>query len=282
MKRYVKFEPSKVPIYEDHKNNKLYLFKKDKLMVKKEDVAYNLPTKRDLKGKNIELKYFQCLGALNEINCYCAEVDEILDDDIYEFIGLREYFKRVDYNNFLVSGKALLLLDFVRNNKRCGLCGSPMEIRPGGGDDRAIVCTACSNIIWPKIAPAIIVAVTKEDKLLLAHNSMFPDGVYSVVAGFVEMGETFEQAVKREVYEETSIKVKNIEYFGSQPWPFPNSMMIGFTAEYLEGEIEVDNYEILDAKWFSKKEIPGIYNKSISISSQLIEWFLNKEIKSHK
>ncbi len=276
MENYIKFEPSKVPMYEDHKNNKLYLFKGNKLMVKKEDVAFNLPTKRDIKGKKLGLKHFQCMGALNEINCYCGEVDTIIDDEIYEFIGLREYFKRIDYDNFLVSGKALLLLDFLRNNKKCGLCGSPMKMREGSGDDRAINCTKCSNMVWPKIAPAIIVAVTKGDKLLLAHNSMFPEGMYSVVAGFVEMGETFEQTVKREVYEETGIKVKNIEYFGSQPWPFPNSMMIGFTAEYLEGDIEVDNYEILDAKWFSKEEIPNVYNKSISISSELIEWFLEK------
>lgn len=276
MKNYIKFEPSKVPMYEEHKNNKLYLFKGNKLMVKKADVPYDLPTKRDIRKTDIELRHFQCLGALNKVNCYCAEVDKIIDEDIYEFMGLREYFKRVDYDNFLVSSKALLLLDFVRNNQKCGHCGSSMKIREGSGDDRAISCTNCNNMIWPKIAPAIIVSVTKEDKLLLAHNSMFPEGMYSVIAGFVEMGETFEQAVKREVYEETKIKVKNIEYFGSQPWPFPHSMMIAFTAEYLEGEIEVDNYEILDAKWFSKEEIPGIYRESISISSQLIEWFLNK------
>ena len=101
--------------------------------------------------------------------------------------------------------------------------------------------------------------------------------MYSLIAGFVEMGETFEDCVKREVYEETGIKVHNIKYFGSQPWPFPNSMMIGFTADYLEGEIIVDNEEILDAKWFSKDEIPGVYRKSISISSKLIEWFLNRD-----
>jgi NAD+ diphosphatase len=274
MERYIKFEPSKEPIY-DEENDHIYLFNNDKLMVKVEDDRFSIPLKKDIEEFNLALNHLQCLGAYEGNNCYCAETKELLDEGLYDFIDLRTYSKGINEDDFLVSAKALLLLDFVRANQRCGVCGSPMVMKDGG-NDRAIFCTVCDHMVWPKVAPAIIVAVTKGDKLLLAHNRMFPDGMYSVLAGFVEMGETFEDCVRREVFEETGIKVQNIKYFGSQPWPFPNSMMIGFTAEYLDGAIEVDNDEIVDAKWFKKDEIEGLYRKSISISSDLIGWFMNR------
>lgn len=274
MERYIKFEPSKEPIY-DEVNDYMYLFNNDKLMVKIEDDRFSIPLKKDIEEFKLELNHLQCLGAYEGNNCYCAETKELLNEESYDFIDLRTYSKGINEDHFLVSAKALLLLDFVRANQMCGVCGSPM-IMKDGGNDRAIFCTVCDHMVWPKVAPAIIVAVTKGDKLLLAHNRMFPDGMYSVLAGFVEMGETFEDCVRREVFEETGIKVQNIKYFGSQPWPFPNSMMIGFTAEYLDGDIEVDNDEIVDAKWFEKDEIEGLYRKSISISSDLIGWFMNR------
>lgn len=275
MEKYIKFVPSKTPIFDGEHNDYLYLFNKDKLMVVVEDGKYVIPNRESLEKFNFDIKYLQCLGAYNEKNCYSGEIEKALEVEDFSFIDIRTYSTQTDHDGFLVAAKALLLLDFVRANQRCGVCGSPMELKIGG-NDRAILCTNCDHMVWPKTAPAIIVAITKGDKLLLAHNRMFPEGMYSVLAGFVEMGETFEQCVKREVFEETGIKVHNIKYFGSQPWPFPNSMMIGFTAEYLDGEIKVDDDEIVDAKWFSKEEIPGKYRKSISISTELIEWFLNK------
>lgn len=274
MERYIKFEPSKESLYDEYSKDYIYLFNEDKLMVEVKDKKYIIPSREDLEIFKPQIKYLQCLGAYNKTNCYCGEIEELVEEN-YEFIDLRTYSRNISHDDFLVSAKALLLLDYVRSNQKCGICGSQMIMKVSG-NDRAMLCTKCDHMVWPKTAPAIIVAITKEDKLLLAHNRMFPEGMYSVLAGFVEMGETFEQCVKREVFEETGIKVHNIKYFGSQPWPFPNSMMIGFTAEYLEGEIKVDNDEIVDAKWFSKEEIPGKYRKSISISTELIEWFLNK------
>lgn len=275
MKEYIKFEPSKKPLYENCNNDYHYLFYKDKLLVKKDEKGYSIPTRKDVEELNLEIKHCQCLGAYKGVNCYCGE---ILGDEKsnYSFVDLKTYSKDICEDDFLVSAKALLLLDFVRNNQRCGICGSPMKMK-SEDNDRAMVCINCGNTVWPKTSPAIIVAVTKGDKLLLAHNKMFPKGMYSLIAGFVEMGETLEDCVKREVFEETGIMVHNIKYFGSQPWPFPNSLMIGFTAEYLDGEIKVDNYEIEDARWFSKEEIPKVFRRSISISTKLIEWFLNRD-----
>lgn len=277
MEGYIKFQPSKEAIYSNYDNDKIFLFNDDKLMVKIENDQISIPNKNTLEKMGLKIKHLQCLGALDGINCYSGEIDKLWDENTYKFIDLREYSRNADYDWFMASGKALLLLNFIRDNQRCGVCGSPMYMKKEG-EDRVIMCTKCYHMVWPKTAPAIIVAVTRGDKLLLAHNSNFPEGMYSVLAGFVEMGESFEQCVKREVLEETGIKIQNIKYFGSQPWPFPNSYMIGFTAEYLDGEIEVDNHEILDAKWFKKEEIPGLYRESVSISSELIGWFINREI----
>jgi NAD+ diphosphatase len=259
---------------EGYNRDNFYLFNKDRLLVEVKDEKYIIPNREGLEDLNIQINHIQCLGSYDGVNCYCGEIEEIKDNS-YEFIDLRTYSKQVNHDDFLLSAKAILLLNHVRENQKCGKCGTQM-IMKSSGNDRAMICMNCDNMVWPKTAPAIIVAVTKGEKLLLAHNKMFPEGMYSVVAGFVELGETFEQCVKREVYEEIGIKIHNIKYFGSQPWPFPNSMMIGFTAEHLEGEIKVDNDEIVDAKWFSKEEIPGKYRKSISISSELIGWFLNR------
>jgi NAD+ diphosphatase len=125
------------------------------------------------------------------------------------------------------------------------------------------------------MSPAIIVAVVKDKKILLARASRFPYEMYSVLAGFVEPGESLEACVKREVREEVGIEVKNIRYFGNQPWPFPNSLMVAFTADYAAGEIRIDETEIVDAGWFSANNFPLIPSK-ISIARHLIDWFAEK------
>jgi NAD+ diphosphatase len=123
------------------------------------------------------------------------------------------------------------------------------------------------------MSPAIIVAVVRGRTILLGHAARFPGAMYSVLAGFVEPGESLEDCVRREVKEETGVKVKDIRYFGSQPWPFPNSLMVGFTAEYAGGEITMDEKEIVDARWFTADSLPTIPDK-ISIARKLIDWFV--------
>ena len=130
-------------------------------------------------------------------------------------------------------------------------------------------------VSFPRISPAIIVLVERDGKALLARSPRFKEGLFSTLAGFVEPGETLEDAVRREVKEEAGIDVKNIRYFGSQPWPFPDSLMVGFTAEYAGGEIKIDDNEILDARWFSAEDMPEIPGK-ISIARALIDYFLEK------
>lgn len=273
MDDYLLFEPSVKPLFERNSKDYWFLFKDNKLMVCKERDNLTLPKWEDIYNLSVNLYNIQCMGAYCGHNCHCGEVIEEIHEDNIDFVDLRTLSKSVEENTYILATKAILLLNWFKLNQYCGICGSKMY-KKDSESERAMVCSNCGNITWPRTSPAIIVAVTKGDKLLLAHNKQFTNGIYSIIAGFVEYGETFEECVKREVYEEVGIRVKNIKYFGSQPWPYPNSMMIGYTAEYAGGDIKVDGEEIIHADWYSKEEIPGKYRKSIGISSKLIGWFL--------
>jgi NAD+ diphosphatase len=139
----------------------------------------------------------------------------------------------------------------------------------------AMECTACGQLSYPRISPAVIVAILRDEKILLARANRFPSGFYSVLAGFVEPGETLEQCAKREVREETGIEVKNLRYFSSQPWPFPHSLMVAFTAEYAAGEIRIDPSEIADAGWYSADALPLIPDP-ITVARKLIDWYVGR------
>ncbi|CCQ92816.1 NAD(+) diphosphatase [[Clostridium] ultunense Esp] len=275
MEDYILFQPSVKPIHKEDEEDFWFLFKDNQLMVYEGKGNITIPRQKDVLDLNISIYNIQCMGAYSGYNCQCGEFVDHIEEENISFMDLRTLSEFVDENIYLMASKANLLLNWLKLNQHCGICGSKMYIKDSKYE-RAMVCSNCGNTTWPRTSPAIIVAITKEDKLLLARNRQFPNRRYSVIAGFVEYGETFEECVKREVYEEVGIKVKNIKYFGSQPWPYPNSMMIGFTAEYLDGEIKVDGEEIVDADWFTKEEVQGMYKKSISIGSQLIEWFLEK------
>lgn len=186
--------------------------------------------------------------------------------------GLWQVFNEAE---FFRIGKAFHICEWQRTNKFCGSCGSPAYL-----DERewGMRCSVCNEIVFPVIAPAVIVAVEKDGKLLMGHGVNFPPGRFSVLAGFVEPGESLEETVAREVYEESRIRVKNVRYFGSQPWPFPRSLMIGFNAEWESGEIEVDNTEVLEAGWFNPEELPEV-PVGVSISRRLIDDFVRRRSK---
>ena len=161
-------------------------------------------------------------------------------------------------------------LTWDRTHQYCGQCGSHTEAMPG---ERARHCPTCGLHYYPRISPAVIVLVTKGDAMLLTRGLHFPPGFYGVLAGFVEAGESLEEAVVREIHEEAGIEVANIRYFGSQPWPFPHQMMVGFTATWASGEIRVDPTELADAAWFTRETLPTI-PPSFSIARRLIDAFL--------
>jgi NAD+ diphosphatase len=165
-------------------------------------------------------------------------------------------------------------MEWDRTHQFCGRCGAPMERVP---NERAKKCTVCGLTNYPRLSPAIIIAVTRmiegEKRILLARNHRFPAGRYSVLAGFVEPGESLEECAAREVMEEVGIEIGNIRYFGSQPWPFPNSLMLGFTADYQVGDFHLEDAEIAEAGWFSANNLPNLPQKP-SIARQLIDAFV--------
>lgn len=217
----------------------------------------------------------QYVGSLGERLYYAIGLESHREvPDEMQLVFLRDLMGQIDDRMLALAGRAVQLIDFELTSKFCGRCGIPTETL----EDRGKKCPKCDHLIYPRLSPAIIVLVMKEDKALLARSSHFMSNIYSVIAGFVEPGETLEHAVEREVMEEVGLKIKNIRYFASQPWPFPNSLMIGFIADYAEGEICVDGKEIIDAAWFSRDELPNFPGKA-SISGHLIDWFVKKAEK---
>jgi NAD+ diphosphatase len=179
---------------------------------------------------------------------------------------------------FWIAGRAFQIMDWDRNHQFCGFCGSPTRDKV---EERVRICPRCGQLHYPRISPAVIVAVTRDEEILLARAHRFPQAMYSVIAGFVEPGESLEHCVHREIKEEAGITVKNLRYFGSQSWPFPNSLMVAFTAEYDEGQLTIDSSEISDAGWYSVDRLPRIPDK-VSIARKLIDWFIDQQRRAEQ
>jgi NAD+ diphosphatase len=187
-------------------------------------------------------------------------------------IALRQLFGALPDDDFAVAGRALGLTAWDRDHRYCGRCGSPTE---RSKTERVRTCSRCGHTAYPRLSPAIIALIERDGRALLARNARFPRPFYSTLAGFVEVGETLEAAVAREIHEEAGIAVTDVRYFGSQPWPFTNSLMIGFTARWAGGEIVPDPTEIADADWFLPDELPPIPPR-LSIARDLIDDFVRR------
>ena len=187
-----------------------------------------------------------------------------------KFVPGRALYSRVDEEVFSVVGRSLAIAEWDTLHRFCGRCAQPTLLVPG---ERARRCSVCRTPFYPRISPAIIVLITRGEEMLLARNASFPDAFFSTLAGFVDVGESLEQTVAREVREEVGLEIQNLRYFGSQPWPFGRSLMVGFTAEHASGEIRVDGQEIAEAAWFTRDRLPRI-PPPLSIARRLIDAFL--------
>ena len=214
----------------------------------------------------------QYLGHRGDIPCYAAGITEpARAPEGMEYTGVRELFGKIPDEELAIASFAVRMILFDRNTRFCSRCGAPTrQLRT----ERAKSCSTCNLVIYPRISPAIIVLVRNGDRILLARSPRFPPGQYSIIAGFVESGENIEHAVRREVREETGIEITNIRYYGSEPWPFPDSLMIGFTADYCSGEIRIDNNEIVAADWFDRDHLPRRLPSNLSISRALIDQWI--------
>jgi NAD+ diphosphatase len=253
-----------------------FVFMSDKMMVAEADEKISVPCFISPAELGLEPIREWYLGTLAGHRCYCADISETASvPDKMAFRGLRYLYGRLEESLHRIAMKAVHMIDWDRTTRYCGYCG--MEtIRARGMIAKE--CPCCELLIFPRISPAVIVLVERENRVLLARVKRFTSELYSVLAGFVEPGETLEEAVQREIEEEVGVRVKNIRYFGSQPWPFPDSLMIGFTAEYESGEIKIYDAEIVDAGWFDPERLPTIPGK-ISIARKLIDWFVETRSK---
>ncbi|MCB8816934.1 NAD(+) diphosphatase [Desulfosporosinus shakirovi] len=257
--------------WQEEGNETVYwlLFKGNKFLVIENNGQFALPD-INLDKLNIRPIRRQYVGQLDGRPCYVAELSPItVAPEGTSFCNLRRLLDHMPEDLFVLAGKAYQIMHWDRSHQYCSQCGEQTENKI---DERAKRCPSCGFVNYPRISPAIIVAITRRNEILLAKGSRFQAGFYSVLAGFVEPGETFEECVQREVAEEVGIKVKNIKYFGSQPWPFPDSLMVGFIADYDSGDINIDKKEILDARWFTADQLPLIPSSG-SIARQLIDWF---------
>lgn len=197
--------------------------------------------------------------------------------DGWDWRDLRSLLSHIAAEFFFVAGRAIQLLEWARNHQYCGRCGSATRLDPAG--ERSRICTACGFGAYPRINPCVIGIVTRGDDILLARAHHFTNGMYSALAGFMEVGESAEQTLAREVKEEVGLDIRNIRYFGSQSWPFPSNLMLGFHADYAGGELVLQDDEIADANFYHYTELPFIPPHG-SIARALIEHFI-AERKAH-
>ena len=209
------------------------------------------------------------LGRLNGTGLWAAEApaDAPPPPPGMGWEGLRALFTVLEDAHFALAGRAIQLIDWDRSHRYCGRCGAPTEAKL---EERSRACPACKFAAYPRIAPAVMALVRREGEILLGRSPHFPPGMYSALAGFVEAGETLEQCLEREVEEEVGVKVSRPRYFASQPWPFPNSLMIAFVCDWVSGEIRPQAGEIEDANWFNVLHLPKLPSR-ISIARRLID-----------
>ena len=278
---------------------KYFVFCQSDLVLEKDGDRYQIPTKQPT-----ELKPWTTVMDVDGAKAYRIDAPLIAPDGLsssspaeasasYVMCPLRQSYYKLPEQDYLLAGKCHELLYWDQNTKFCGVCGGPMRF------DTAISkkCENCGKEIWPQLAIAVIVLVRKrvaggkttgcetaavpeasasgKEEVLLVHANNFRDDHYGLVAGFVETGETLEEAVHREVLEETGLHITNLRYFGSQPWPYPCGLMVGFTADYDSGSIHLQRSEISKGSWFDKDHLPHIPEK-LSIARHLLDAWLEE------
>jgi len=217
---------------------------------------------------DFDLEAAHFLGTLDGTPCYALTLprDATLPADL-ELLGMRALILEGNEVAAALAGQAFQVLEWARTHRHCGACGEPTTAH---ATDRAVECANCRLVFYPRIAPVIMGLVYRDRELLLTCKPGYAPGRYTVVAGFVEAGETLEQCLAREVLEEVGVQIRNPRYFGSQPWPFPNSLVMAFSAEWAGGEVCPDGTELEEARWFDINALPDL-PEQVHISRQLID-----------
>lgn len=206
--------------------------------------------------------------------CYAVSIDTPINAPGWQMKSLRESFYRLPERIYNMAGKARELIYWDKTTRFCGVCGAPMQFHT----DISKRCTQCGKEVWPALATAIIVAITRDDgrEILLVQSNKFKRDYLGLVAGFVETGETLEECVRREVMEETRLTIRNLRYFASQSWPYPNGLMVGFTAEYESGTLTLQRSELNKGGWFRRDNLPAIPGE-VSLARKLIDHWIEHQ-----
>jgi NAD+ diphosphatase len=244
-----------------------FIFHGGRLLLREADLA--LPDPATVAGLALDPQALQPVGLLDGRYCQAGWLDdELRAPQGYGWRGLRSLFAELDETLLGVAARAVQVSEWARTHRFCGACGSGTARLP---NERCFKCTNCGHMAYPRISPAMMVLIRKGDSVLLALHTLSAVKRFVPLAGFLEAGESVEEAVHREVFEEVGLRVQNLQYFGSQSWPFPHSLMIAFTADYLDGEIRTDPNEILEARWFGPDDEWPERVPHVSVSSILVD-----------
>ena len=246
-----------------HPDPLTFVFHGGQLLVRAHDLALPGFDTVDIDPRNVHP-----IGLLGERYCQVAWVgSDALPSQDFAWRGLRSLFGAMDDDLVALAARAAQIAEWARTHRFCGACGNAMELLIG---ERCFKCARCGHLAYPRISPAMIVLIKKGDAVLLALHRNSPTHRFSPLAGFLEAGESIEEAVHREVFEEVGLRVHNLRYFMSQSWPFPHSLMIAYSADYLDGEIRIDANEIVEARWFGPGDEWPEPITNVSISSLLV------------
>jgi len=258
------FTPLMAPV--EHPDPLTFIFHRGKLLVHETELS--LPPASVLGQLGIG-DGLHAVGMFGDRYCQTVSSDqEHVPAHGYAWRGMRSLFGELSDEMMSVAGRASQIAEWARTHRYCGVCATPMQLASG---ERCFTCPSCGMLAYPRISPAMMVLIRKGDQVLLALHTQSPSKRFTPLAGFLEAGESIEEAVHREVYEEVGLRVHNLQYFSSQSWPFPHSLMIAFTADYLDGEIRVDPNEIAEARWFGPNDAWPERVPHISVSSVLVD-----------
>ena len=252
-----------------------FIFRKSDVMLEKLDNdLYTIPLTETCPVETKPWTHVMDITPMTDgtpVKAFCLDCP-VIDHPEFEMCSLRASFYKLSTELYHKAGKCYELLYWDQSTKYCGMCGAPMKMY----SEISKRCTHCGKEVWPQLATAVIVLIHRGDEVLLVHAKNFKSDFYGLVAGFVETGETLEEAVHREVMEETGIMIENLTYFGSQPWPYPSGLMVGFYADYVGGDIHLQKEELSKGGWFTKDNLPTIPEK-LSIARMLIDHWLEQQ-----
>lgn len=270
---YERYVPTAIPGADSHGPYQWFVFSGNRLLVREDGGTVVTPLAEDAAVFGLPVEEPLYLGTWEGVPSYTALAKADAEaPEGYAFTGLRALYGSLSDGLFHLAGRAYQIAEWNAAHRFCGRCGTPMD---HSDTERSKKCLSCGLTSYPPVSPAVITAIFREGRILLAHAKHFQNNMHSLIAGFVEPGETLEDAVRREIREEVGLQVRNIRYFGSQQWPFPNSLMIGFMADYESGEITVDGEEIVFADWFEPDRLPVLPHE-ISIARKMIDWYVEQ------